>query len=236
MPPKRSATPRAPAGNPQPVAPAGTKHQITTEEEIRLLLEHTRRLERIISTRDTSSAQTEGDEMEKAYQEIDRKCDKILDKPMEKFNPEKPVEFIMAAKQMIRARRVAWILEDTQIEGITDEMRASLDSAIVTAMTNALPTEAGAALPTNIREMTAAHLIQEIEDTFVDKTEAKQQELRRAVTKIKMRRNRSVKEYINKHRILRRDMLYAGCAEIINEKREMTTVNHIINGLCGNEA
>lgn len=53
--------------------------------------------------------------------------------------------------------------------------------------------------------------------------------------KIKMTRNRSVAEYIKKNRVIRQDMITAGC-QVIERENKKATMRQIINGMEFNDA
>lgn len=46
-----------------------------------------------------------------------------------------------------------------------------------------------------------------------------------------MKRNRMVEEYVMKHRLLRQEMIFNGCLEVLNEKRESKIIKNILNGM-----
>lgn len=54
----------------------------------------------------------------------------------------------------------------------------------------------------------------------MDRSTTRQDEFSQVATKIKMPRNRSMSEHITKDRILRNDMIDAGCEEIVNDMEE----------------
>lgn len=75
-------------------------------------------------------------------------------------------------------------------------------------------------------------LLEENTDTtFMYRKGKRQDKLRAVANMIKMRRNRDISEYITKHRILRNDMVYAGCDEIIKDANKEYTVNYRVKGL-----
>lgn len=59
---------------------------------------------------------------------------------------------------------------------------------------------------------------------YMNKSDERQDELRRVADKIKMRHNRSVVEYVTKNRTHRKDMMNAGCTEILNDDDEKITI------------
>lgn len=65
----------------------------------------------------------------------------------------------------------------------------------------------------------------------MDRSEDRQDEIRRISENIKMERNRSVVEYVTKHPALRKDMINAGCSEIIRDVDEKVKMRFILNGL-----
>ena len=89
-----------------------------------------------------------------------------------------------------------------------------------------------ARLPANIGDMGVTDVLTSVENTLVDKSESQNNELRDA-ERIKLSRGRTVQDYISKQRILRRDMIQAGCAEISDEK---VTIRYIIKGTQDNSA
>lgn len=190
---------------------------------------------RKLTATQTSTAGTQEDEEPRLQRDLDKKCDNILSQKLSKFNTQKPTYWILEVQQLLQANRLAWILdEDNDIECLTSKMRETVDAAIVAIVVKSLTPQARARLPTELRQMTVAHVLEIIEDKFVDKSESKQEALREVAKKIRMRRNRTVEEYVTKHRILGQDMKYAGFRAFVNEKGEITTINHIINGIKGN--
>lgn len=88
--------------------------------------------------------------------------------------------------------------------------QAALHMAILASMKVATT----ARLPTQLAKMDVKHILETVEEKLLDTSEERQAELRAATLKIKMTRNRSVTDYANKHRILRKDMIIAGCTAI----------------------
>lgn len=65
----------------------------------------------------------------------------------------------------------------------------------------------------------------------MDRSGQRKDELRAVATKIKMRRNWDVSEYLKKHRILQNDMIDENCDEIIQDSKEGRTVQYILQKL-----
>lgn len=129
-----------------------------------------------------------------------------------------------------------WILAEPAREAeVNNEVRRTAEAALKETILGAISTETRARLTPTLSNMTVREILTVIEERFIDRTEERQEELRTVAKKICMKRNSNVSEYINKHRVLRKDMINAGCKEI-EGNNEKATIRHIINGLEGNEA
>lgn len=97
-------------------------------------------------------------------------------------------------------------------------------------MISSISIDMRARLPAGLKAMTVKPILEAFEDKFIDTNEERQDELREVAPKMKMTRNRSVADYINKHINLWKDMITVGCKEIeIDNEKE--TIKHIINRL-----
>lgn len=190
-------------------------------------------LHKIVAEREESNA----DKQDKKKREVKLECDRIMNKELPAFDRRKPTVFLQDAHQLIEAAHLKWLIDETaEAPDYPTELKDALDAAVGRVIVAALPIDAQAHLPENIRTLSAVELLEAIEREFVDKSDAKQEELRRVADKIRLTRNRSIDDYITKHRQLRKDMAFAGCSEVLREKDvETTTINHIVRGLRGNE-
>lgn len=79
---------------------------------------------------------------------------------------------------MLEANRMAWIRDkDNDIEGLKPALMDTVDMAVGAIIVVALPTEENEGLPAGLRQIKVAHMIDVIEEKFVGKSEAKQEEL-----------------------------------------------------------
>lgn len=129
---------------------------------------------------------------------------------------------------------IEWLKDkDLREPGITDEIRGMLDAAVTWVAEDALPIEVKVRLGVYSKQMTTAQLLEEFDKKYIDRSETRQDELRAVASKIKMRKNRTILDYVTKHRILRNDMIDAGCPEILHDTTEKMTIYYILKGLRG---
>lgn len=121
--------------------------------------------------------------------------------------------------------------EEARERGITKEMSESLEAAVITTAQKYLTPEARTRMGLDQTQVSVADLIFLMLGRYMDRSDERQDELRRVADKIKMRRNRSVIAYVTKHRRLRKDMMNEGCTEILNDVYEKVTMSNILNGL-----
>lgn len=121
--------------------------------------------------------------------------------------------------------------EEAIDDGITEKMRDSLDAAVMSVAVASLTQEDSVRLAIDRDNYEVGELMEAVIAKYLDTSAERQDELRQIASKIQMRRNRSAVEYVNKHRILRQDIINAGCKEILTDADEQVTVRYIINGL-----
>lgn len=119
--------------------------------------------------------------------------------------------------------------------GMKTKIQESAETAISVTVrsrsTASIPNAETVCFPTDICWPKIAHLLEKIEDKFVENRDSRPDSLLELEKNINMRRNHTVNDYMQKHRVLRYDMTYAGYHEVLNENNEKKTVNHIIEGL-----
>lgn len=93
-------------------------------------------------------------------------------------------------------------------------MPENLNTAFTAVAERVLPAQIKAGLGFDDRRLSLEQVMTVVDECYVDKSSSIQEELWEAARKIRMYKNRTVQDYITKHRILRCDMVLARCAEI----------------------
>lgn len=137
-----------------------------------------------------------------------------------------------AVQTVLPTFRIEWLEEEVQQEpDITRDVREILDAAMLCIINAWLTTQAKAILGIDDAHFTVVELLTRITNKYTDKSDERQDELRLVTTKIKMKSKCTVRYYVTKHHIVRRDILHAQCNEIIQDTNQKVTMQHILNGL-----
>lgn len=119
---------------------------------------------------------------------------------METFSDQKPANWVNELQKLLKTYWVEFLAEANEISEAarerdsTEDMRERLEAAVMTNAEKSLNTEAITRLRLDQTQVSVADLIMLMLDRYMDKSDERQDELRRVAEKIKMRRNRSVIE------------------------------------------
>lgn len=100
-------------------------------------------------------------------------------------------------------------------------------AALQCVVDKSIKDEAAMGLPRDIADRSIADIIATVEQEYSNKSQNRQTTLRNAAHKIKLRRGRQVKDYINKHRRLQDNIKEAGLPEA---DFEQLTIHAIMDG------
>lgn len=124
-------------------------------------------------------------------------------------------------QKLLKTHGVTWFedSEEQQLDepGVTPQIRDIMDALATIVAGKTLPIDAKVRIGIQNKSYPLNQLLEEFTDTLMKSTTTRQDELRKIATKMKMRKNHDMAEYITKHRILRNDKIYAGCEEIIKD-------------------
>lgn len=93
--------------------------------------------------------------------------------------------------------------------GVTPALRDMLDASVTLVAEKALTIDAKVHLKVQHKSFPISQLLEKYTEVLMDQSGTQQDEIRAIATKIKMRKNREIAEYITKHSILRNDMIDA---------------------------
>lgn len=128
-----------------------------------------------------------------------------------------------------------WIFADPSKEAeVNTEVRRTVQAALKTTIHEASSTETRTRFNPNLATMTVGYTSDRREQV-IDRSDERKEELWAVAKMIKLNLKRNLVEYINKHRVLRLDMIAAGCSEI-GTNNETSTIRHITSGVDRNEA
>lgn len=197
-----------------------------------------RAINQLVETLHQQSTQTQAaktDEEGENEKKMLKIRENFLASEIDGYNPKRPGEWITSVRKLLQTHGISWLEdnEEQQLEepGVTPELRDMLDAAVTLVAEKTLPIDAKVRLGVHHKSYSINQLLEEFTVKLIDRSGTRQDELRTIATKIKMRRNRDIAEYITKHRILRNDMIEAGCEEIANDTNEARTVQYILQGL-----
>lgn len=114
---------------------------------------------------------------------------------------------------------------------VTEQPREILDAEVTLVTEKELTIDANVSLEVHHNSIPIKQLLEQYTEKFMDQSRTRQDELLSVATKIKIRRNQKIVQYITKHRILRNDMVDANCMDVVHGTKEEMTVQYIIQGL-----
>lgn len=232
-PPTRARTgqPGQPGQAPRATPSVSTVTQAATKA-LEAVLEQSRVVNQLVETIQHQNTQPQVIQDHEEDAEMEKKMlkvrENILFSTIEPFNAKRPGEWITSVQKRLQTHRLVWLEESEEDQltepGITHKVHEMLDSAVTLVAEKAVTLDAKVLLGVHHKSYHIAQLLEEYTDVYMDKSATPQEELWLIATKIKMRRKRSIIDYITKHQILRNDMIDANCTEIIQDESEARKV------------